>query len=348
MRRMRELAAVAVIVLVAAPVAGATHDPDHIASGRWDITFQVPQPGRDNTADLRLVTVAQADATRAAAKFKFTYAEWALGECNGAAQYVVGAFSRGPKTAADLGDVVGCTTSNGLFYAVMKSTRYADEEGLDGTLGAIMEYRILPTGQSSEVVTTFAGHFKGDGSVPERISVDYKVIARGKPNVPGLTKNRQALVTSRLTTSAESDGAGGASNATFAPQTGTSLWRASATKGWVVQEDVYSDGTTSRIVFGTHEGSLYDPGANRLAIYLVAAESDDPNCPVGAGALLVIVPQAGVADSVLFLGSPVSRTIKISFGLLSFPITIKPCKLRSHGWRPASGVNVRVRITHKP
>ncbi len=168
---------------------------------------------------------------------------------------------------------------------------------------------------------------QGDGQ--DKLRVNFVVTAFGKPNV-AISGYRSTLtpVTSRVR---------GSGHATFTEKEGP-LLVATETKGSIVHEDTYADGSKHVLEFGIVSGTRYYPALHRLVLVLKAKDSNDPACEVGAlfsttfGTLSLLphedaAPNGGTA---LFIGVPKTKLTT-------------PCR-HAHGWKSSPGQRVTVRI----
>ena len=172
-----------------------------------------------------------------------------------------------------------------------------------------------------------AGPFTTEETEPLR--VNFVVRASGKPNLPlkGYPGTR-TLVSSRVS---------GSGHATFTKKD-AALLVATETKGSIVHEDEYSDGTKHTLTFGVVSQTRYYPKLRRLALVLKVKESNDPDCPAGllfstAFGTLTLLPHEDVAlngGTAIFVGVPKTTLTD-------------PCR-HAHGWvsSPAERVTVRI------
>jgi hypothetical protein len=166
----------------------------------------------------------------------------------------------------------------------------------------------------------------------EELRVDFIASASGKPNLPlNGYRSERTLVRSRVS---------GSGHATFTKKN-EALLIATETKGSIVHEDVYSDGTKHTLTFGIVSGTRYNPDLLRLALVLKVKESNDPDCEPGAFitttfGTLTLVPHADVAPNGgtgIFVGVP-KTTLS------------DPCR-HAHAWTSSPRDKVAVRILLK-
>ncbi len=187
-----------------------------------------------------------------------------------------------------------------------------------------------PTGET--ISGSFTLDFGGEASAAggsDDLRVNFVVNAFGKPNV-AVKGYRTALtlVSSRVK---------GSGHATFTEKEG-SLLVATETKGSIVHEDVYSDGTKHTLTFGVVSGTRYFPAQHRLVLVLKAKDSNDPACEVGdfistTFGTLTLLPHEDAAPNggtALFVGVPKTKLTT-------------PCR-HAHGWKSSPGAGVTVRI----
>jgi hypothetical protein len=156
-------------------------------------------------------------------------------------------------------------------------------------------------GYAGGIKVEIVGPFTEEEAEPVR--VNFFVRASGKPNLPlrGYSSPR-TLVTSRVF---------GSGHATFTKKNAAVLI-ATETKGSIVHEDVYADGTTHRLEFGIVSGTRYSPAGRRLALVLKLKDSNDPDCEAGVFfsttfGVLTLIPHEDVGlhgGSVIFFGLP--------------------------------------------
>lgn len=166
----------------------------------------------------------------------------------------------------------------------------------------------------------------------EALRVDFIASASGEPNVPlkGY-KSERTLVRSSFR---------GSGHATFTMKN-EHLYIATETKGSIVHEDVYSDGTKHTLTFGIVSGTRYNPDSRRLALVLKVKESNDPNCAEGVFitttfGTLTLVPHDDAAPNggtAIFVGVPKTKLTD-------------PCR-HAHAWTSSPKEKVTVRILLK-
>lgn len=171
---------------------------------------------------------------------------------------------------------------------------------------------------------------KGDVEEPvEPLRVNFIVSVSGKPNLPlkGYPGAR-TLTTSRVS---------GSGHATFTKKN-ASVLIATETKGSVVHEDTYADGTKHTLTFGIVSGTRYYPGLRRIALVLKLKDSNDPACKTGflistTFGVLTLLPHEDVGPdggTVIFFGLPKSKLTD-------------PCR-HAHGWVTSPRERVRARL----
>lgn len=171
------------------------------------------------------------------------------------------------------------------------------------------------------------GAFTEEDAQPLR--VNFIVSASGKPNLPlkGYP-NKRTLVSSRVS---------GSGHATFTKKNALVLV-ATETKGSIVHEDTYSDGTKDTLTFGIVSGTRYYPESHRLALVLKLKESNDDACQTGflistTFGVLTLIPHEDVGPdggTVIFFGLPKSKLTD-------------QCR-HAHGWVSSPSEHVRARI----
>lgn len=331
------LLAVASAALV--PAARADHDPKLPLAGTWEtstgeITFTATD-ARTGASEVR----EHGGGVDADGKPN------RLAACPAGAQYYVGWYTAGP----DRGYTAVCGSGSrytgwyladggrkccGVFTVNISGNRFTGSYYWDW---GDPEKRPPARPWSG----TFDEHIPSDGTEPEKLCVQFKVLARGKPNIPiGGAPNPAGMTTSRIRTENGQDCNGNRGSwvrATFTKKKGN-LLEATETKGKVVHEDAYTSRSEAPIVFSIHQGSVYQPNTRRLSLALKADSSNDPGCPKDAGASLTIVPRGGVADAVFFVGTPYRQKIKTGLGgFFDLDIEVLPCKGHAHGWEKGSG-----------
>lgn len=242
-------------------------------------------------------------------------------------------------------------------------------KGWEGTFEAYVNPNLCAgSGQGVQVIceggytVKVYGEEKGP-NIKLPLVVEFRVLAQGKPNLEPLNKNPAQLTSSTI--SFEPPRGAGSAHATFTKKKttkkGAVLLEATETKGKIIHEDVYADGTKRRIKFGIHQGSLYNPKTRVLAALLKVDESNDLDCPdVGTRiAWLILIPGGGVRDTVVLQGVPKFLSLQeeadVPFlGKTKIKLRTSPCRAHAHGWQqqtvqkqPSGKVKVILRMTEK-
>jgi hypothetical protein len=221
-------------------------------------------------------------------------------------------------------------------------------KGWDGTFEAYVNPNIC-AGSGKDVKVLCEGGYtikvyaEGDEKGPKLpLVVEFRVLAQGKPNLDPLNKNPPQLTSSTLSFEPPRGAASARATFTKKKQTkkGALLLEATETKGKIIHEEMYADGTKRRIKFGIHQGTLYNPKTRVLAALLKVDESNDLDCPdVGTRiAWLILIPGGGVRDTIVLQGVPKFLSLQeeadVPFlGKTKIKLRTSPCRGHSHGWQ---------------